>query len=41
MVASSLGQIRCVVLPYKRLTCATVNPQGDRTPPGLSSQANL
>ena len=29
-VASSLGQIGCVVLPYKRLTRASVSPQGAR-----------
>ena len=40
-VASSLGQIGCVVLPYTRLTRASVNPQGARTPPGPSGQANL
>ena len=40
-VASSLGQIGCVVLPYTRLKRASVNPQGTRTPPGPSGQANL
>ena len=40
-VASSLGQIGCVVLPYTRLTRASVSPQGARTPPGPSGQANL
>ena len=40
-VASSLGQIGCVVLPYTRFTRASVNPQGARTPPEPSGQANL
>ena len=40
-VASSLGQIGCVVLPYTRLTRASVSRQGARTPPGPSCQANL
>ena len=40
-VVSSLGQIGCVVLPYTRLTRASVSPSGVRTPPGPSSQANL
>ena len=40
-VASSLRQIGCVVFPYTRLTHASVNPQGARTPPGPSDQANL
>ena len=40
-VASSLGQIGCVVLSYTRLTRASVSPQGARTPPGPSGQANL
>ena len=40
-VASSLEQIGCVVLPYTRLTRACVSPQGARTPPGPSGQANL
>ena len=40
-VASSLGQIGCVVLSYTRLTRTSVSPQGARTPPGPSGQANL
>ena len=40
-VASSLRQIGCVVLPYTRLTRASVNPQGAHTPPRPSGQANL
>ena len=40
-VTSNLKQIGCVVLPYTRLTRASVSPQGARTPPGPSGQANL